>query len=51
MFRNFLGRLEAEGDGCALTAANDAYQRSGGDLVEALTALYMSKSSLNRPAN
>jgi hypothetical protein len=46
--RYWLGRLEAEADGCTLAAARTAYQKSEGDVLQMFIELLASESFLYR---
>lgn len=49
-FRYWMAREEALGDGCALRAADDAYQAGGGSYADFLASLFSSRSFLYRRA-
>jgi hypothetical protein len=47
-FRHFMGRDETYADACALAQMEDAYETSGGSMVEMLIALFQSDAFLYR---
>jgi len=49
-FRYWMGRLDGEGDACAVVNAQETYRKTG-DLAEILVSLFTSRSFLTRSAN
>ena len=47
-FRYFMGRDETRADGCTLSAMEQAYDDSGGSMIEMLIALFQSDTFLYR---